>query len=307
MSSLKKPGFSTVRRKLPEWFMCKNPVFGLFSEESRMSKQKSKRPKGKKKREAKRRPERPLLTIWPIESDVPTNDLFTYRRLDDPAALEWILEDFIYELESGYFLQWEAVVSQEQNLPLTKKQQEALAGLLHFGDEPDERILYIDEIPRPKEPWYAIAGKLASLMVKHPFHTSEIMYGIYDEEGWPMLVSVISKHGQHLSLPASVKSPLDIFPSDLQHRLWLQTCFASLSGLGQDEILTLANEEQQDRVKWFIRDLRKHKDTVRYLNLTLDSLLMHVILPPEDEVLFVPMMIEQLSLPSPQTPLVDYL
>ena len=29
MSSLKKPGFSIVRQKLPEWFMCKNPVFDL--------------------------------------------------------------------------------------------------------------------------------------------------------------------------------------------------------------------------------------------------------------------------------------
>ena len=34
VSSLKKPGFSIVRLKLPEWFMCKNPVFGLFSVES---------------------------------------------------------------------------------------------------------------------------------------------------------------------------------------------------------------------------------------------------------------------------------
>ncbi|MCA9939860.1 MAG: hypothetical protein KC418_14555 [Anaerolineales bacterium] len=34
LSSLKKPGFLIVRLKLPEWFMCKNPVFGLFSVES---------------------------------------------------------------------------------------------------------------------------------------------------------------------------------------------------------------------------------------------------------------------------------
>ncbi|MCB8952442.1 MAG: DUF5615 family PIN-like protein [Ardenticatenales bacterium] len=35
--SLKKPGFSIVRQKLPEWFMCKNPVFDLFSVESRLN------------------------------------------------------------------------------------------------------------------------------------------------------------------------------------------------------------------------------------------------------------------------------
>ena len=37
MSSLKKPGFLIVRLKLPEWFICKNPVFGLFSVESTLS------------------------------------------------------------------------------------------------------------------------------------------------------------------------------------------------------------------------------------------------------------------------------
>ncbi|MCA9937628.1 MAG: DUF4276 family protein [Anaerolineales bacterium] len=36
LSSLKKPGFSIVRLKLPEWFTCKNPVLGLFSVESQL-------------------------------------------------------------------------------------------------------------------------------------------------------------------------------------------------------------------------------------------------------------------------------
>ncbi|MCP4356662.1 MAG: hypothetical protein GY796_01430 [Chloroflexi bacterium] len=253
------------------------------------------------------RPKRPLLTAWPIEPGIPTNDLFTYRSLDEPGDLEWILEDFIYELESGDFLRWEAIISQEQGLPLTKKQQSALDELLYFGDDLDERILYINEIPRPKEPWYAIASKLAPRMVKHPYHTSEIMYGIYGNEGWPRLADAISEYGQQLSLPDGVKSPFDIFPPDLQHTLWLQTCFDQLSGLGQDEELTLSNKGQQDRVEWFIHDLREHKETVQYFDLTLSSLLTRVILPSEDEVLFVPMMMEQLGLPSPQAPLVEYL
>lgn len=270
-------------------------------------KRKSKRPNTKGKRKAKQRPQRPLLTTWPTEPGIPTNDLFTYRSPDNPGDLEWILEDLIDEIESGYFLRWEAVISQEQGLPLTPKQQAALAELLYFGDDSDERILYIDEIPRPKEPWYATAGKLVTRMVKHPFRTSEIMYGIYGEEGWPRLAGAISKHGRHLSLPEGAKSPLAIFPTDLQHTLWLQTCFDALYGLGQDEELTLVNEEQRDRVQWFIRDLRQHKASVQYFELTLASLLTRVILPPTDEPLFVQMMTEQLGLPSTQALLVDYL
>jgi hypothetical protein len=93
----------------------------------------------------------------------------------------------------------------------------------------------------------------------------------------------------------------------LQRTLWLQVCFDDLYGLGQEEELTLANENQQDRIKWFIHALRQQKDTVRYFDLTLNSLLTRVILPPEEEALFVPMMMEQLALPSPQAPLADYL
>ncbi len=44
-------------------------------------------------------------------------------------------------IKEGYFLRWEAVVRDEQGLPLSEKQQEALDGLLDFGDD-DTPILY---------------------------------------------------------------------------------------------------------------------------------------------------------------------
>ncbi|NHZ72595.1 MAG: hypothetical protein GWP17_05890 [Aquificales bacterium] len=272
-----------------------------------MSKRKFTQLGKKKNRKAKQQPKRPLLTTWPIEPNIPTNSLLTYNNLDDPADLERIMDDFIYELESGCYLQWEAVISQEQGLPLTAKQEEALAALLYFGDDLDDRILYINEISRPEEPWYAIAGKLAPRMVKHPFSTAEIMYGIYGDEGWPRLVDTIEEHCQYLSLPADVKAPLDIFSPDLRHTLWLQSCFDQLCGLGQDEELTLVNEGQQDRVKWFIQDLHEHKDTVQYFDLTLDSLLTRLILPSTDKALFISMTMVQLNLPSTQTPLAEYM
>lgn len=272
-----------------------------------MAKRKSNRAKGKKKRKAQRRPERPILTDWPVESSVPTSDFFAYKNPDEPGDLGWMLDDLIRNLKSGYFLQWEAVISREQGLPLTEKQQAALDDLLYFGDDPTERILYINEIPRPKEPWYALVRKLLPRLVKHPFSTAEVMYDVHGPETWPRLVDVISTHGQHLSLPEGVKAPLDLISLDLRHTLWLQVCFDALYGLGQEEELTLANEEQQNRVSWFVNDLRRHKDTVRYFDLTLATLLQRVILPPEEETLFISMITAELNLPSPGAPLAKYL
>ena len=63
----------------------------------------------------------------------------------------------LFSIEEGDFLRWEAVVCDELGLPLTARQEEALGDLLNFSDEADEdRILYINEIPRPSEPWYEI-------------------------------------------------------------------------------------------------------------------------------------------------------
>lgn len=104
------------------------------------------------------------------------------------------------------------------------------------------------------------------------------------------------------------KSPLDIFPVDLRHRLWLQTCFDALGGLGQDEDLTLENEEQRGyRMDWFIRCLRKHRDSVQHLDLTLDDLLTKVVMPSRDEKVFVQIVMDRLGLTSTQERLADFL
>jgi hypothetical protein len=79
----------------------------------------------------------------------------------------------------------------------------------------------------------------------------------------------------------------------LRHKLWLQDSFDALSGLGQDEELTLERNEQQDRVDEFIDCLREHKDSVEYFNLTLDSLLERVILPERDRPIFVRLLQEK--------------
>jgi hypothetical protein len=237
------------------------------------------------------------------QSSVPTYDYLEHRSLDNQGDLEWLVEDFVHDVETGYFLQWEAVIRQEQGLLLSRKQQERLNGLINFGN-PSSRILYIDEMPRPAETWYQIVRKIVPKLLLEKVITSESQY-LVAFEGWPKLVKCLEAHGQDLSRPEGVTSPIDVVPVHLQHQLWLQVCFDRLSGLGQEEELTLEREDQADRIPWFIADLRAHKVSVQFLDLTLGKLLTIVILPPKDEVILVQAMLKDLGLASTQTPLAD--
>lgn len=92
---------------------------------------------------------------------------------------------------------------------------------------------------------------------------------------------------------------MEVVPVELRHKLWLQDCFDALSGLGQDEELTLENEEQLEyRISDFLESLREHKDTVRYFDLTLDSLLTRVILVEKDRPLLIQAMQQTLGMKS---------
>ncbi|MBV8607329.1 MAG: hypothetical protein JO034_07695 [Singulisphaera sp.] len=62
----------------------------------------------------------------------------------------------------------------------------------------------------------------------------------------------------------------------------------------------MKNEEQQDRIQWFVRDLREHKESVEFLDLTLEELLKVLILPSRDKPILIEMMKEQLGLSSMQ-------
>jgi hypothetical protein len=260
----------------------------------------------KRRRRRSRESTRAVQDQVVLDPDVPIHDFFECIDLDKPWGLGEALSNLRYCFETGYFLQWEAIVRQEQGLRLTRAQKGALSGLVSFGDETDDRVLYIDEIARPSEPWYEIVREIAPRLLQEPFRT----YKVYDEtviEGWPGLVENLEKYGQDLSLPEGVTSPLDVIPADLRHRLWLQTCFDALGGLGQDKELTLEDERQQVRVGWFIDLLREHKDTVEHFDLTLETLLTRVILLPKDAEIFVKMMMDQLGFTSPQDRLADFL
>jgi hypothetical protein len=260
----------------------------------------------------KRRPERPskpacLEGKWHFDPDVPTYDFFEHQNLEDQSDLGEVLHNVIFHLERGDFLRWEAVVCQELGLPLTARQEEALGGLLSFSDDPaDDRILYIDGIPRPDVLWYEIVRKIARHLIVEPYRTFDSNFDV-TYEGCRDITAALEKHGGGLSLPEGVKQPVDVVPTDLRHKLWLQTCFEALSGLGQEEELTLSDPEEHYRIEEFIAGLRRHRDSVAFLNLTLEKLLTILVLPPQDEPIFIDLMTRHLGLTSPGDPLASHL
>ena len=241
------------------------------------------------------------------KSVIPTYDIWQDYKMEDKSRLDELVEDIIYFMKRGYFLQWEAIVRQEQGLTLTEKQQQTLDELISFNDEEDERILYIDEMPRPSEPWYQTVSKVASTLVIDPFRTYEI-YSAAVYEGFPNLLECLEEYGGDLSLPEGVDSPVEVIPIQTRHRLWLQICFDELAGLGQDEELTLVNEEQKSwRIEGFIDTLKENKASVLFFDLTLEKLLKLVILPPKDEEILVGEMLKRLALRSTQEKLAEAL
>ena len=54
-------------------------------------------------------------------------------------------DHFLFCMEGNTFLTWEAVIRDEQGLPLSERHEDALDGLLSVEDDPNDRTLYIDE------------------------------------------------------------------------------------------------------------------------------------------------------------------
>ena len=249
---------------------------------------------------------RPAPMRWEFDPDIPTHDFLEAGPLDDTWNLQQAVENVVSWVEDGQFLSWEAVVCEEQGLPLTAGQKKALRGLLSFNDEEDDQILYIDEMPRPSEPWYVILNKIVPHLLVEPFRT----FDVHEEvqcDGWERIMTALNEHGQGLSLPPGVASYREVVPADLRHKLWLQDCFNDLSGLGQDEEMTLADPEEHYRIDWFISHLQECKESVAHFGLTVESLLTRVILPDKDRPIFIKMMQEKIGLGSPQERIADRL
>lgn len=252
---------------------------------------------------------------WEFDPDIPTHDFLDGRSLDDMWSLQEVVESLVYWLEEDRFLTWEAVVCEEQGIALTPEQKLVMGGLLDFNEDEDEdeddegeddRILYIDGIERPSEPWHVILNRIVPHLLIEPFRTSDVQSDVKCD-GWPQIVAALHKHGQGLSLPPGVESAKGVVPVELQHKLGLQSCFDDLSGLGQEGVSTLEDPESHYRIEDFIDHLREFKESVAYFGLTLDSLLTRVVLPERDRPIFVSMMQERLGLNSAHERIADRL
>jgi hypothetical protein len=257
-------------------------------------------PSKKKKQSATQ----PAPIRWVFDPDMPTHDFLEGDVLEN--GLDDTVGFFVDWLEEGRFLAWEAVMCDEQDLPLASKQEKALGKLLSFNDEEDDGILYIDEIPRPSQPWYVILNQIVPHLLLEPYRTFDI-HGEAECDGWNQIITALREHGEGLSLPSGVKSPEEVVPAELRHKLWLQFCVNDLGGLGQDKAITLEDPEELYRIEYVIENLRECKDTVAYFDLTLESLLTRVILPEKDQPIFVSMMKERLGLNSSQEPIAKHL
>ena len=238
--------------------------------------------------------------------DIPKYNYLGDHDLNDHGAIESLLETLQSDFAEGYFLTWEAVERNEQGLPLTNKQKKALSDLVSFNEDGSDRIFYIDDMPRPDEPWYEIIRKIAEHLVVDKFRTYDVHFAV-TTSGWEDLVEIIEEYGDDLSMPEGVKSPMDIIPLELQHQLWLQWCFEELEGIGQDDLITLADQEEYSRIENFIEGLRECKESVQYLKLTLRKLFNILILPEKDEKILIDNMIAKLGLTSIDDQISDYL
>ncbi len=215
---------------------------------------------------------------------VPTTDVLEELKDGDPGSLQAAL-DALGSWLGGRYPPWEAIIRVEQGLTLTPEQERHLDGLMSFSDD-DERMLYLDELPRPLEPWYASVRRLAPLLLLDgPMHTSEAYFQAQLEGGW-ILEELIDAYCEGLSLPPGAQSPLDAIPQELGHRLAVQCCLAPLNGLGQDfdeeEPLTLEDVDQRRRLVEVEENLDAYRESLEFLGLDLDGLLALVELPAVD-------------------------
>jgi hypothetical protein len=163
-------------------------------------------PTGKRREKAavpkkeKPEPASPTQIGWTFGPDIPTEDFFEGRSLDNMHNLHEAVNSFIFWMEQDRFLLWEAVVCREQGIPLTRRQKNVLRDLLDFSDEDDEPIHYIDEVPRFSEPWHVILNAIVPRLLIEPYRTYDIHHDLACD-GWKRIVTTLRKHAEGLSLP----------------------------------------------------------------------------------------------------------
>lgn len=247
--------------------------------------------------------DRPDRIHWNFGPDVPVRDFFESLDLADPFQLAEAVENFIDSMKHDEFRTWEAVMREEQDLPTTPVLSNLAGKLMNFNDpDNNDSVYYIDGIERCSQPWYEILRQIAPRLLIEKLHTAE-----WDNEellnGWPRIAAWVEQRGRGLSLPEDVCRPLDVVPEELRHQLWLQSCFEPLCGLGQEDRLSLADEDERWRIDEFLELLHRYRDSVARLGVTLDNLLDRCELPDRDRPIFIRMIRDRLGLSGTDQPL----
>lgn len=191
---------------------------------------------------------------------------------------------------------------------LSEAHEEALDQLINYGDDDD--ILYINEIPRPHEPWYETLRRVAPCILVEKLHTAGSHFEVITW-GWPRLVEALEEHGNKLSLPDGIYNALDVIPKGLRSRLWLQSCLDDLLGIGyqwgEDDVTSFEQKDEHYRINRFIEALRDHTEDIQALDLTLKKLWDVLFMPSKERELFIKMFTEALGLESDDAPIADQL
>lgn len=229
---------------------------------------------------------------------VSTMDILEGIDLEDSSAIQLAVEQFTWWLESDRYATWDAVIRDEQGLPLSRRQRELLDGLRCF-EEDSRRTRTIDEMPRPSEPWYETLRRLARRMLLPQIQTQKVYYE-GEIEAWEELRETLEAVAEDLSLPPGATRPVDVLEDDLRHRLEVQVCFDRLVGVGQPGAggspITLKDGDEEWRLLRFVQALRDRVESVAFLDLSLEGLMEIVVLPPRDREPLARFMKDQLGL-----------
>jgi len=163
---------------------------------------------------------------------VPVEDYLDGHDLGSAAGRVEAVESFTRLLELRRWHAWEAVIRDEQGLPLCEAHELLLDELVGFSEDEDERVLYINDSARPCEPWYVSARRLAETLRVSRYDTAADHHEGVLTAGEDLILA-IETHGEHLSLPPDARWRRDAIGPELWDRLTIQVALDMFSGVGR--------------------------------------------------------------------------
>jgi len=229
-----------------------------------------------------------------VNEPVPTEDRLAGLDLQVPEDLADSVEDFVWDLETGYYLRWEGEVRVENGLPLTEAHQDVLDTFITFDEKDDQgRTITVNDRARPSRPWYDVLRRIVEHLLLDSFDTATAYDPVY-LKGWTHLCESLEAYGGGLSTPPGKKAHSEAVPLEIQHCLRLQQAFAPLVGLD----LLVSEKKIRERVEKFVTELQEAGDTARFLGLTRDRLLTILVMPSKVREIFVEVVSEKLGVTS---------